>query len=178
MIGTYRRAHDDPSVAAFLRWLDFAVSLDETPDSDFPVRGEAVRVMTVHRAKGLEWDCVFVPALSERVFPSAQGRSLWTRHYGVLPNTLARATGSGCRCCPGGRRRWRVHRRLQEVPRTSAEGAVPAGDAWEENRLAYVALTRARHCLFASGHHWDAEGKSRGPSVYLMTISRGRWCDL
>lgn len=169
VIATYRSAHDDPSVAAFLRWLDFAVALDETPDTDFPIRGQAVRVMTVHRAKGLEWDCVFVPALSERVFPSSQGRSLWTSNYGVLPTPL-RGDRERLPVLAG----WTPHGGSFPNGFAKAEDDLKSqyrrADAAEENRLAYVALTRARDVLFASGHHWDAEGKPRGPSVYLTSI--------
>lgn len=182
VIGTYRSAHDDPSVRGFLRWLDFAERLDETPDTDFPVRGEAVRVMTVHRAKGLEWDCVFVPALCERVFPSSRGRPLWTTRYEALPYPLR-----------GDRDR------LPVLPGWTATGGSFAGtfgaadkrlkeqykqhDGWEENRLAYVALTRARRVLFVSGHHWSPTGGLREPSRYLMTaagvdgVHRDAWVD-
>ena len=34
--------------------------------------GDAVRMMTVHIAKGLEWDVVFVTGLEQGIFPSAQ----------------------------------------------------------------------------------------------------------
>ncbi|HXF71384.1 MAG TPA: ATP-dependent DNA helicase [Actinomycetota bacterium] len=43
---------------------------EETPDPH-GVAGDAVQVMTVHQAKGLEFPVVFVPALVERRFPSA-----------------------------------------------------------------------------------------------------------
>ena len=44
-------------------------------------------------------------------------------------------------------------------------------DGWEENRLAYVALTRAREVLFASGHWWSASSsKPRTPSPYLLGL--------
>ncbi|MBK6763080.1 MAG: ATP-dependent helicase [Micrococcales bacterium] len=170
VIAAYRAAHDDPSVSAFLRWLAFAESLDETPDTDFPIRGQVVRVMTVHRAKGLEWDCVFVPALCEGIFPSSQGRPLWTTHYEVLPHALR-----------GDRDR------LPALPGWTDAGGVFAGgfrdaqknlkqqyaqhDAWEENRLAYVALTRARQQLFVSGHHWSHSGRLRAASQYLTTVA-------
>ncbi len=170
VIAGYRNAHDDPSVGAFLRWLNFAIRLDETPDTDFPIRGDAVRVMTVHRAKGLEWECVFTPALSDGVFPSSQGRSVWTRNYKCLPYPL-RGDRSRLPALPG----W-----------SSAGGAFPNGfksaaadlkmqykqqDAWEENRLAYVALTRARDVLFTSGHWWSASSsKPRTPSPYLLAV--------
>ena len=171
VISAYRSGHDDPSVSAFLRWLDFAVHLDETPDTDFPIRGDAVRVMTVHRAKGLEWECVFVPALCAGVFPSAQGRSLWTSNYQALPYPL-RGDRDRLPALPG----W-----------TAADGGFGGGygkaekqlkaqyaqhDAWEENRLAYVALTRARDALFVSGHHWSPKAAQRAPSPYLLTVAQ------
>jgi DNA helicase-2/ATP-dependent DNA helicase PcrA len=171
VIATYRSAHDDASVSAFLQWLDFAEQLDETPDADFPIRGHAVQVMSVHRAKGLEWECVFVPALSKGVFPSNQGRYLWTTHYEELPYPL-RGDNS----------------RLPHLPHWTARGgSFPDGfskaatqlkeqyqqqDAFEENRLAYVALTRARQELFVSGHWFSREGQRREPSTYLLTAGQ------
>lgn len=40
---------------------------------------DAVRIMTVHQAKGMQWPAVFVPALLKNRFPSAGhgGRSVW-----------------------------------------------------------------------------------------------------
>ncbi|HQR79141.1 MAG TPA: ATP-dependent DNA helicase [Actinomycetota bacterium] len=169
VITAYRGAHDDPSVSAFLRWLDFAEHLDETPAADFPVRGQAVRVMTVHRAKGLEWDCVFVPALCAGVFPSSQGRDLWTRHYKNLPYPL-RGDRARLPVLPG----WRAAGGGFAGAFKRAEQELKAQyrqqDALEENRLAYVALTRARDVLFVSGHHWSPKGVLRAPSDYLLAV--------
>jgi len=46
---------------------------------------DAVQILTVHRAKGLQWPAVFVPALQRNRFPSRRqgGRSVWH----VLPRT-------------------------------------------------------------------------------------------
>ena len=40
---------------------------------------DAVRIMTVHQAKGMQWPVVFVPALLRNRFPAAGigGRSVW-----------------------------------------------------------------------------------------------------
>lgn len=40
---------------------------------------DAVQVMTVHQAKGMQWPCVFVPCLRRNRFPSRRqgGRSVW-----------------------------------------------------------------------------------------------------
>lgn len=170
VISAYRSSHDDPSVSAFLRWLEFAEQLDEMPDTDFPIRGQAVRVMTVHRAKGLEWDCVFVPALSAGVFPSSQGRSLWTTNYKSLPYPL-RGDRGRLPALPG----WQSSGgRFVESFKKSADALkeqYKQHDRWEENRLAYVALTRARDVLFTSGHWWSPGGQRREPSSYLRCVA-------
>jgi DNA helicase-2/ATP-dependent DNA helicase PcrA len=164
VIAGYRAAHDDPGVGAFLRWLDFAEHLDEMPDTDFPVRGDAVRVMTVHRAKGLEWECVFVPALSDGVFPSGIGRPLWVRHYDALPYPLR---GDRNRLPvlpawePGGYKK--AQKALQDQYKDH--------DRWEEDRLAYVALTRARDVLIVSGSWWSHTGVLKAPSPYLQQVA-------
>lgn len=40
---------------------------------------DAVQVMTVHQAKGMQWPCVFVPCMRQNRFPSRRqgGRSVW-----------------------------------------------------------------------------------------------------
>ncbi|MFN8212044.1 MAG: ATP-dependent DNA helicase [Candidatus Nanopelagicales bacterium] len=163
LIGMYRTGHDDPSVGAFLHWLDFARQLDETPDTDLPIRGGAVQVMSVHRAKGLEWDCVFVPCLSAGIFPSSQGRNLWTTNYKELPYPL-RGDRSRLPHLPD----WTLRgykAAMSDLKRQYAEQ-----DAFEENRLAYVALTRAREFLATTGHWYSAQGKQRPPSPYLLAV--------
>jgi DNA helicase II / ATP-dependent DNA helicase PcrA len=48
-------------------------------------RPDAVQIMTVHKAKGMQWPAVFVPCLRHNRFPSrrAGGRSVWH----VIPDT-------------------------------------------------------------------------------------------
>jgi DNA helicase-2/ATP-dependent DNA helicase PcrA len=45
------------------------------------VRPDAVQVMTVHQAKGMQWPVVFVPALQKNRFPSVGGRGLQAHHF-------------------------------------------------------------------------------------------------
>jgi DNA helicase-2/ATP-dependent DNA helicase PcrA len=48
------------------------------------------------------------------------------------------------------------------------DAAVREQAAVEELRLAYVAMTRPRHCLIAAGHWWGpTQRRPRGPSEYL-----------
>jgi DNA helicase-2/ATP-dependent DNA helicase PcrA len=41
----------------------------------------------------------------------------------------------------------------------------------EERRLAYVAVTRARHALLLSGSFWATQTKPRGPSPFLLELA-------
>ncbi len=53
-----------PQLADFMEWLSLRSDLDSTGDSR-----ELVTLMTVHSAKGLEFDYVFVAGMEETIFP-------------------------------------------------------------------------------------------------------------
>lgn len=52
------------SLADFIEWVRLRTDLDTMSDD-----GRAVTLMTVHSAKGLEFDCVFVAGMEETIFP-------------------------------------------------------------------------------------------------------------
>ena len=52
------------SLADFVEWVRLRTDLDTMTDG-----GHAVTLMTVHSAKGLEFDCVFVAGMEEMLFP-------------------------------------------------------------------------------------------------------------
>ena len=52
------------SLADFIEWVRLRTDLDAASDD-----GHAVTLMTVHAAKGLEFDCVFVSGMEESIFP-------------------------------------------------------------------------------------------------------------
>lgn len=59
--------HEDDSLSAFLEEVALVADIDNyDPDA------EAVVLMTVHSAKGLEFPVVFLPAMEDGVFPSQQ----------------------------------------------------------------------------------------------------------
>lgn len=64
--------------AAFLEHQAPEYYPEETEESAH-ARPDAVRVMTVHQAKGMQWPAVFVPCLRANRFPSKRqgGRSIW-----------------------------------------------------------------------------------------------------
>jgi ATP-dependent exoDNAse (exonuclease V) beta subunit len=104
--------------------LDLLRLTDSEPDAPPTGKRDAVEVMTVHAAKGLEFPVVFVPAM----------------HRGVdrrKPDLLASPEGIGARWRDGGGDTL-YERVLQQTEERESE---------EANRLLYVALTRAEHRL-------------------------------
>jgi DNA helicase-2/ATP-dependent DNA helicase PcrA len=55
---------DEPTLEAFLTWVSLVSDLDKTNDEQ-----EAVKLMTLHSAKGLEFPTVFLMGLEEALFP-------------------------------------------------------------------------------------------------------------
>ena len=84
---------EDPGLLAFLAYLDTAEERErglELDRGDFAEAGaERVQLMTVHAAKGLEWDAVFVAGLAAKVFPvEGQPVADWTKQLATLPFPL------------------------------------------------------------------------------------------
>ncbi|WP_250027597.1 UvrD-helicase domain-containing protein [Paractinoplanes maris] len=165
----YAAETDGGTLAGFLAFLTAAEEEERglEPGQVDVVEG-AVQILTAHAAKGLEWDVVSVAGLSKGVWP---GLVRNTDHYlmgiGVLPFPL-RGDSDGLP-------------RLDLSAATDQKGVLNAvsafGAAWrdhderEERRLAYVAVTRPRRLLLASGYWWgDGVKRPRGPSVFLEEI--------
>lgn len=69
---TYETDHADASVTAVLDWLELSMELGESPlanDSDW-IHNNAVNILTVHGAKGLEFPIVFLVNLVGARFPT------------------------------------------------------------------------------------------------------------
>jgi len=125
-----------------------------------------VQILTVHAAKGLEWEIVAIPHLSDTVFPGSRG-STWLGDAAQLPPAVRgdRVDLPELRLPPGGNQKDMVDVLADHAAELKAEHAV------EERRLLYVAVTRAERVLLTSGHHWGRTGaKPHGPSQFLTEI--------
>ncbi|MEI8082589.1 MAG: ATP-dependent helicase, partial [Actinomycetes bacterium] len=78
----------DTSLGGFLAWIKLVERFGGEPTVDATPSPTAVQILTVHKAKGLEWDVVFTPFMSNQVFPTARPRPRWTVAHGELPHRL------------------------------------------------------------------------------------------
>jgi DNA helicase-2/ATP-dependent DNA helicase PcrA len=151
--------------------LDYLATAEEAEDGlesgEVEVAHDRVQILTVHAAKGLEWQLVAVPHLVDGVFPAAKKSSSWLRTVTELPVSLR-----GDRIdLPALRLPTGADQKEIAVAVADHEAAFDARRLTEERRLMYVALTRAEQTLLVSGHHWGEAGSTpRSPSKFLSEI--------
>lgn len=159
-ISEYVDVDGDGSLSGLLAWLsaedEHGVGLEQAVPSD----EDSVKLLTIHRAKGLEWHAVFVPALGEGYFPSSPRSGVWPTRAALLPSPLR----GDARGIP----------QLGEYDKPGIE-AFKAESRQDhraaEDRLAYVAVTRAKRILVASTHAWPPGlKKQREPSIYFAQV--------
>jgi DNA helicase-2/ATP-dependent DNA helicase PcrA len=161
------------SVAGLLSYLDAAEMVENgLPPAQSALARDRVQVLTVHAAKGLEWQVVAVAHLSGGVFPSTASRSSWLTDAAELPPLLrgdrASAGALGIPVLDTSD----VTNRKQLSDKISAHRhQLEQRRVDEERRLLYVGITRAEDTLLVSGHHWGSTGiKPRGPSDFLCEL--------
>ncbi|MDX2356647.1 ATP-dependent DNA helicase [Dietzia sp. PP-33] len=168
------RADRGSGLDAFLAHLELARTVDGGL-----ARGEVaatpgrVQILTVHSAKGLEWEIVAVPHLSAGVFPSDRAPQTSVRAATHLPEGLRgdRATEHNPGGVPVPRLDGVADRKLLEAALRSHIARVGRRSLDEDRRLFYVAVTRAERSLLLSASHWHGSGSTpRGPSEFLDEV--------
>lgn len=164
----YLAVTDRGDFHGFLSWLrDVERREQRSPRQEEPAPG-VVQLVTVHGAKGLEWDHVVVPRLMADTFPGTprEGYTGWLK-FGKLPFELRRDRAALPRL------RWRgVATRKELCDEVDAfADAMRRHHALEERRLAYVAVTRARHRLLLTGSFWGSGKKPKEPGPFILELA-------
>jgi len=174
----------DASAATLGAFLDYLAAIEDHEDGERPgqvdATSERVQVLTVHAAKGLEWDAVAVVGLRDSSFPKVKivdgqpkGEKAWLIDAESLPFPLRQDYRD-----PDGTQRLPA---LELPPGADAEtcsglleefrAAVGRHELDEDRRVAYVALTRARTHLLLTGYWFNENVKPCAPSTFLTELA-------
>jgi ATP-dependent DNA helicase UvrD/PcrA len=157
-VNAFEPVEGELTLRAFLDYVDQVEQLDRQEWAPVqPSDEDSVKIMTIHVAKGLEFDHVFVPGMAHGLLPNPtipqnpaeRGKSLDFELRGdaaILP---------------------RYEGNLSQF-----KDALKRQEVVEERRTAYVGMTRARRSLWVSGAHWYGENfKAKGPSVFFDELA-------
>ncbi len=143
------------SITDFVRWLDATIDHERGLESGAPeVHSDVIQLLTIHMSKGAEWDHVAIPGIVEKQFPKAYPQSTisWLHNEAEIPFALR---GDGAE--------------FPDLDLSQLKDAKSAANEFkefkdscaafrleEEWRLAYVAITRAKHTLHCTMSYWDS----------------------
>lgn len=147
-----------------------AVTID--PEQQNLCRDRQITILTMHKAKGLDWDVVFLPFLHESLTTGRTGVSQQSRFLGEisLPDTSRHLI-----------RGWAQDQQILSIEQ--AGKTAQALKIAEEYRLLYVAMTRPKKLLWMSacdfapfwwgGFQWDRPDslQSQSPIPFLTCMS-------
>ncbi|QNG19388.1 ATP-dependent helicase [Rhodococcus triatomae] len=164
------------TLSGLLAFLAAAESVEDgLAPGEVQVDPDRVQILTVHSAKGLEWEVVAVPHVTAGVFPSGTASGTWLGALGELPPALR-----GDRVPPGAADGDGfptldlddvADRKDLEQAIERHKAALAGRRREEDRRLFYVALTRTERVLLVSGHHWAETGtEPKGPSEFLVEL--------
>ncbi|HEX2031223.1 MAG TPA: ATP-dependent DNA helicase [Actinomycetota bacterium] len=168
-IAAFSPMEGEASLATLVAYLDVA---EETEDPDLePLQlseRNSVKLLTVHKAKGLEWPVVFVPGMAEgrrsAIFPDV-GRQ---PDPATRPETLPFELRGDADTLPA------YEGNIKAFKKELKDRALE-----EERRLCYVALTRAQQLLVVSSAYWYEGPKDPfEPSVFFEEVAGEPECEI
>ena len=182
---TFTVSADRPNLGGFLAWLAAALKEERGLDKGYiEASADAVQILTIHAAKGLEWDAVAVPGLVERSFPalsSAASRSTGEDWVVSAPKSRGWVAGLSDGGIPYDLRGdhdglplldWRSATDWKDIE-ARVEAFLAAGGEHgveEERRLAYVAFTRARTAMLLTASVWTDGKTPKVTSRFLAEV--------
>lgn len=157
---------DRATLGSFLGWLREVERREKLSPVPPKLEKGTVQLMTIHAAKGLEWDYVAVPRLVDNELPGDRTRAETWKEFGALP--------------------FEFRGDVEDLPEWNWSQATTIDDLFErfkefrdkvrarfdaeERRLVYVAVTRTEKNLLLSGSYWNTQVKPRKPSVFVEEV--------
>lgn len=160
-VAAFAPVDGDPSLGAFLAYLDAVQDAAEPIEATAPAPADSVKLMTVHMAKGLEFPMVAVAGLS-----AATGKDGTPKH-GLFPDLRVadprRAQGFPYELREDARHLPRFNGNARAFRQELDERALE-----DERRLFYVAITRAKQLLVLTAAWWyqGSDKTPKGPSPF------------
>jgi DNA helicase-2/ATP-dependent DNA helicase PcrA len=164
-VASFSPLEGEATLRSFIAYLDAAEVAEETLEATQPADHDSVKLMTVHAAKGLEFECVFVPSVAAKT--NKNGEAV----YSIFPLTRASNPLTSYSDLP-----YEVREDAAHLPRY--DGKLPAflkavkdRAIEDERRLFYVALTRAKQRLAVSASWWYGRDiNEKGPSPFWQEL--------
>ena len=165
-IAAFQPLEGEPTLGALIEWLDAIEEADEEIEAAQPTDEDSVKLMTIHQAKGLEFDLVVVPGLARgrrsQIFPDIS--RTWNAY--TSPQHIPTDLRGDAEVFP---------RFMGNLSQYTDELKVRQEE--EERRLFYVVVTRARKRLVCTAAHWyypsgmfEALTEPLGPSEYWREV--------
>jgi DNA helicase II / ATP-dependent DNA helicase PcrA len=144
-VSSFAPVEGQATLSTLIEYFRTAEEVEDDLERAQPSEANTVKMLTIHKAKGLEWDVVFVPGLAEHdryassIFPDTSRQANPATQYGTMP--------------------FELRGDAEVLPRYEGDirgfrDALTERGMEEERRLCYVAFTRARQLLVASAAHW------------------------
>ncbi len=160
-VAAFAPVEGDPSLPAFLAYLDAVEEAVEPVEATQPAPADSVKLMTVHMAKGLEFPMVVVAGLA------TGSREDGSPKHGIFPDVRVadprRAQGFP----------YELREDAGQLPRFAGnsrafQSALAERALEDERRLFYVACTRAKRLLVLTAAWWyqGADKTPKGPGPF------------
>ncbi|HEX2057106.1 MAG TPA: ATP-dependent DNA helicase [Actinomycetota bacterium] len=165
-VASFAPVEGEATLRSFIAYLDAAEDAEETLEATQPADQDSVKLMTVHTAKGLEFECVFVPSVAAAV--GRNGEPV----YSIFPNTRASNPLTSYAELP-----YEVREDAEHLPKFEGklqefQKAVRDRVLEDERRLFYVSLTRAKQNLAVTAAWWYGRDKQpKGPSPFWNELA-------